>query len=231
MRPGVDINGVVLPIEDLHLAYITKLIGEEYGFLESSRQGLAVDGEGMPLPLYTYPCIEYLSNIDFLGAKVFEWGCGYSSLWWTNWGADYHGVEPDMKWVDAVKSLRANIDVVYKTGDDYINAIYDIEGKFDVIIIDGGDWQSAKYRCIEPAVHNLNSGGMIILDNSDRYINCKEKMDSYKDFIPIHFNGLRSNTVEAMTTSCYIHREFNRKTVIQTPVGGIHREEHTSDAK
>jgi len=229
MIPGVDINGVVLPVEDLHLTYITKLIGEEYGYLESSRTGLAVDGEGMPLPLYTYPCIGYLTNIDFLGARIFEWGCGYSSLWWVNRGTDYHGVEPDERWIDAVKSLIPKIDIQHQTGDDFVNAIDNVEGSFDVIVIDGGKEKGSKFRCIKPALERIKKGGIIILDNSDRHRSSKEVLDSYEDFIPVHFNGLRAITVEAMTTSCYIHREFNRRTTVRTPVGGVHRKQDISD--
>ena len=228
---NVNINGATLPIEYLHLTFITKLIGEKYGYLESSRTGLPIDSGGIPLPLYTYPCIEYLTNIDFINANVFEWGCGYSSLWWLNRSARYWSVEPDIKWIDIVKSIVPKIQIQHKTGNEFVHAIDNVEGNFDVIVIDGGKEKGTKYRCVKLAVERLNRGGIIILDNSDRYRQTKELLDSYEDFIPVHFNGLRSITVEAITTSCYIHREFDRKTIVQTPIGGVYRQRDISDEK
>jgi hypothetical protein len=225
----VNINGVKLPIEDLHLTFISKLIGNEYGFLDSSRTGMAVDGVGKPLPLYTYPCIEYLTNIDFKNANVFEWGCGNSSLWWLAQGVKYYGVDTDIKWINIVKNVEPEIEIQHKTGNKFVQAIDNVDNNFDVIVIDGGHEKGAKYRCVKLAVERLNRGGIIILDNSDMHRQSKELLDSYEEFIPVHFNGLRSITVEAITTSCYVHREFNRKTIIQTPIGGIYRQRDISD--
>ena len=226
---NVDINGAKLPIEDLHLTFISKLIGEKYGYLESSRTERPVDANGLPLPLYTYPCIEYLTNIDFINANVFEWGCGYSSLWWLNRGVQYQGVEPDIKWIDIVKGVEPKIEIQHKIGNEFVHAIDNVDDNFDVIVIDGGNEKGAKYRCAKLAVERLNRGGVIILDNSDLHRQTKELLDSYEDFIPVHFNGLRPITVEAITTSCYIHREFNRKTIVQTPIGGVYRDRDISD--
>ena len=228
---SININGAKLPIEDLHLTFISKFIGEKYGYLESSRTGMAVDAQGLPLPLYTYPCIEYLTNIDFINANVFEWGCGNSSLWWLNQGVQYQGVEPDIKWFNIVKGVEPRIKIQYKTGNEFVHAINNVDDNFDVIVIDGGNNQGSKYRCVKLAVERLNNGGVIILDNSDRHRQTKELLDSYEDFIPVHFNGLRSITVEAITTSCYIHREFDRKTIVQTPIGGVYRQRDISDEK
>ena len=229
MGKVININGTKLPIEDLHLTFISKLIGHKYGYLESSRTGMAVDGQGLPLPLYTYPCIEYLSNINFHNANVFEWGCGNSSLWWLGRGVRYYGVETDTKWISNIKSVAPEIEIQHKTGNEFVHAIDNVNINFDVIIIDGGTERGSKYRCVELAAKKLNRGGIIILDNSDLHRQSKELLDTYEDFIPVHFNGLRAFTVEAITTSCYIHREFNRETFIQTPVGGLQRNRNITD--
>ena len=34
--------------------------------------------------MYTYPCYEYLNSIDWTGADVFEYGTGFSTVWWKN---------------------------------------------------------------------------------------------------------------------------------------------------
>lgn len=45
---------------------------------------VCVDRDGNPLPWYTYPAIEYLSQFDYGEKTIFEFGCGYSSLFGPN---------------------------------------------------------------------------------------------------------------------------------------------------
>ena len=80
---NVQISGVELPIEELHWSFIAHKIRTEYGFLESSRNGVAITKDGQILPRMTYACIEWLSSIDFTDAIVFEYGCGFSSMFWS----------------------------------------------------------------------------------------------------------------------------------------------------
>lgn len=232
---AVDINGVKLPIEHLHMAYIERIIANEYGFLESSRTGLPQTSTKKPLPLYTYPCIEYLENIVWDGALVFEWGLGNSTLWWLNQNVQYWGVEHDKMWVELIQRQLSNKPaVVHHRGnpEEFINGINEVDmpDEFDVVVIDGGiSGKGTKINCIEPALKKLKTGGIIILDNSDRHINSKNKLDDIDYLIPIHFNGLRPCTVEAMSTSVYIHREFYRNTKPLEPKGGFYREADITD--
>ena len=76
MSQVVNINDTKLPIEELHLAFLTHKLRNEFGFLESSKNNAPVNGDGEVMPLYTYPCYEYLNSIDWSGSKVFEFGCG-----------------------------------------------------------------------------------------------------------------------------------------------------------
>ena len=70
----VKVSGVELPIEELHMSFIVNKLRTEYGFLESSKNGVPMTGTGQVIPLYTYPCMEWISSIDFTGANVFEFG-------------------------------------------------------------------------------------------------------------------------------------------------------------
>ena len=46
MTQHVNINNSILPIEELHLTYITHKFRNEYGYLESSKTGGPVNGAG-----------------------------------------------------------------------------------------------------------------------------------------------------------------------------------------
>ena len=98
MPKQVNIEGTVLPIEELHFSFITHALRHKFGFLESSRDNIPKDSNGEIIPLYTYPCYEWLNSIGWETSRVFEYGSGYSTLWWSNKGADVYGVEHDEEW-------------------------------------------------------------------------------------------------------------------------------------
>ena len=101
----VDVSGAKLPIEELHLTFITDKLRNEFGFLESSRNDVPVNNKNQIMPMYTYPCYEWLDSIDWTDSKVFEFGTGYSTIWWQNKRADYYGVEDDGEWYDRIIKL------------------------------------------------------------------------------------------------------------------------------
>lgn len=51
-------------------------LAREYNQLQSMREWKCIDKDANPLPWYTYPCIEYLNNIDFSHKQVLEFGGG-----------------------------------------------------------------------------------------------------------------------------------------------------------
>ena len=104
MQKGVNINGTQLPIEELHLSFLVDKLRNEFGFLESSRSSIPVDGYGNVMPLYSYPCYEYIRSMDWKNANIFEFGCGYSSIWWDNVDANVYGVDSNDEWINKIQS-------------------------------------------------------------------------------------------------------------------------------
>ena len=202
MTKTVDVSGAKLPIEELHLTFITDKLRNDYGFLESSRSDVPVNNKNQIMPMYTYPCYEWLDSIDWTGSKVFEFGTGYSTVWWQNKKVDYYGVEDDGEWYQRIiklingKQLKVKYEIDLKK---YMKTIYDYDFKFDVIVIDG----QVRFDCIKPALEKIKDNGMIIFDNSDWHKSCKEELDK-TDLIPIHFHGFKPIHVDSETSSCYI---------------------------
>lgn len=225
MSKAVNISGTKLPIEELHLTFITNKLRNEYGFLESSRSDVPVNNKNQIIPMYTYPCYEWLDSIDWTDSKVYEFGTGYSTIWWQNKKADYYGVEDNKEWYDRIKKSGFKNKVKYEPDlKKYIKTIYDYDFKFDVIVIDG----QVRFDCIKPALEKIKDNGMIIFDNSDWHKSCKEELDK-TDLIPIHFHGFKPIHVDSETTSCYIGRKFNKKANHIIPMGGTIREQHSTD--
>ena len=222
MSKSVNISGSKLPIEELHLSFLTNKLRTEYGFLESSKRNIPVNDKNEVMPMYTYPCYEWLNSIDWTNNKVFEYGTGYSTIWWQNKNVDYHAVEDNKQWYDMIED-KTNIN--YKPGlHKYIQSIYDYNYKFDVIVIDG----VFRFDCIKPALDKIKNDGIIIVDNTDWHRNSKEELDK-SDLIPIHFHGFKPLHVDSETTSCYINRKFNKKAKSIIPMAGTVREQHETD--
>ena len=222
MSKSVNISGSKLPIEELHLSFLTNKLRTEYGFLESSKKNIPVNDKNEIMPMYTYPCYEWLNSIDWNDSKVFEYGTGYSTIWWQNKNVDYHAVEDNKQWYDMIED-KTNIKHE-PNYNKYMKSIYDYNYKFDVIVIDG----VVRFDCIKPALEKIKDDGMIIYDNSDWHKNSKEELDK-SDLIPIHFHGFKPIHVDSETTSCYINRKFNKKAKSILPMAGTIREEHETD--
>lgn len=218
---GVNIRDTILPIEELHFSFIVHKLRTEFGYIESSKENVPIDGSGKIMPMYTYGCFEYINSIGWAGAKVFEYGSGFSTVWWKNIGADVYGVENDDKWHKSVKNENT---ILEKNLDKYPQVIERFDHKFDVIVLDG----KCRYECAKLSLSKLNSGGMIILDNSDWYTNTKEFMDS-SGLIPVHFHGFKPLHVESETTSCYLDRDFIRTPRNILPMGGTKRKQAKDD--
>ena len=221
---AMKMKGVKLSMEELHLAYLFDKLRHNFGFLERVRTQIPVNGSGETMPMYTYPCYEYLNSMNWEGADVFEYGTGFSTIWWKNHGANIYGVEHNKNWYEKINGKELGYITLENSIHNYPHSINIFDKQFDVIVIDG----LVRYQCVAPALKNLKSGGIIIFDNSDWHSNTKELLDT-KDLIPIHFHGFKPTHVDSQTTSIYMHKEFSRKAKSIIPMGGTKRASHMTD--
>ena len=221
---AMKFKGVKLSMEELHLSYLFDKLRNNFGFLESAKNEMPVNGDGETMPMYTYPCYEYLNSMDWEGADVFEYGTGFSTIWWKNHGANIYGVEHNKNWYEKINGKELGYITLENSIHNYPHSINIFDKQFDVIVIDG----LVRYQCVPPALKNLKSGGIIIFDNSDWHSNTKELLDT-KDLIPIHFHGFKPTHVDSQTTSIYMHKEFSRKAKSIIPMGGTKRASHMTD--
>ena len=85
----------------------------QYGWLKSWWRGRPVDTAGKPLPWLTYPAIDFLSQFDFSDATVFEWGSGFSTLWWAERCKQIVTVESSAKWIAYIQPmLPASVELI-----------------------------------------------------------------------------------------------------------------------
>lgn len=108
---------------------------------------------------------------DRPGSRVFEWGAGASTVWASQRSREVVSVEHDPRWFARLSGEigdRRNVTLVHRhlerEGHDYVGAIGECGGLFDLIIIDGRQ----RARCLERAVEHLAPGGAVLFDDSGR---------------------------------------------------------------
>lgn len=197
------------------------ILSEEHGQRLSMERKSSVNAAGDPIPWYTYPALENLAQFDFSGCRVFEYGCGHSSLWWASRATQVYSVEHEPQWAATITAAApGNLKVIHATTKaDYVAAITMHDGPYEVIVIDGR-WRLA---CAQTAPDHLCAGGLIIFDNADWYVEAPAVLAA-KGFIRMDFSGFGPINNYCWTTSLFLKADlrFARKDAFTPPAGGIH---------
>jgi len=106
--------------------------------------------------------------------RVFEWGSGASTIWLAERASEVYGVEHDSGWVELVNGRLEELGMGHAVvehhslhGADYSRAILNHpDSYFDLVAIDG----RKRVACATSALNKVKPGGMIVLDDSERYM-------------------------------------------------------------
>jgi predicted O-methyltransferase YrrM len=133
------------------------------------------------------------------GSRVFEWGSGASTSWFSAAGCEVVSCEHDPEWA------KRNPEVIFRPLDDgYVEEIANHE-PFDMVLIDG----RRRVDCMRAAHKHLTPRGVIVLDNSER--------PRYEDgiaflrtagFRHVPFTGIAPGALKRTTTSVF-YRDGN----------------------
>lgn len=193
---------IPLPTKIRNFLQLQRGILVQYGWLKSSRANKPVDGKGNPVPWFTYPAIDFLTQFDFSDRTVFEWGAGQSTLFWSTHAKSVVSIENNPEWADYLQPLLSeNCELILSTPDNdtYVNQI-ERYGKFDVIVIDGTDYGRPPGARL--SVKHLNNGGWVILDNSDQCLQSARILRE-SGLVEIDFTGFSPGGGYAHTTSIF----------------------------
>ena len=185
----------------------------QYGWLRAWWNGRPLDASGEPIPWISYPAIDFLSQFDFSNASVFEWGSGFSTLWWAERCMSITSVESNERWVPYIRDLLPEGVELVVTPHDVEAEIAALVGcrvtEHDVIVIDNHG--PFRWRCADAAVSRLAPGGFIILDNSDQCLKACQVLRS-KSLSQIDFAGFSPGNGYAQTTSIFFRQFWKFKT-------------------
>ena len=181
----------------------------EDGWFRSFVEKRPVNQEGKPIPFFTYPAIEFLSRKVKPDMKVFEYGSGHSTLWWSGRVSEVHAAEHNREWYERIsKAAPANAKIHYASLEDserYVSMALAPKTLFSVVVIDGRE----RVRCANYAVQALRPDGVIVWDNAER-----EKYEPGYRFLTgqgfrrVEFIGLSPGLNEKSETSVF-YRDGN----------------------
>ncbi|TQV77646.1 glycosyltransferase [Exilibacterium tricleocarpae] len=139
------------------------------GWLDSIRKGYPCDTDGSPLPWMNYAIIEVFKDRINKQQTVFEYGSGYSTLFFAERAKSIVAVEYDQYWFEHLnRKIPDNAELIYQPNDvdgDYCRTILRKPDKYDIVIVDGRD----RVNCVKQAVQKLSDRGVILLDDSHRH--------------------------------------------------------------
>lgn len=213
---------------EMYLAACSNILRHDYGFVAATDAETPRDANGDWIPLFTYPCIEYIRQFDLRQKRIFEWGSGASTLFFMARAKTVISVESDSIWFERMTKLKAmNVEIILDASDSFPFRIREAAGLFDVIIIDSADY---RYDCAMEAIKKLAPGGMIILDNSDWYPKSAAELKK-SGLIQVDFSGFKVTESHTSTTSVFLHREFNFTTLVSSqPAYGLGSKRAISDS-
>lgn len=195
------------------------ILEESHGHWKSRMSKSCINAKDEPIPWFTYPAIEYISQLNLTEKNILEWGSGNSSLFFSKISKTMTSIEDNEEWYKKVSlNKRPNHEIIYSDANNYARIPLSLGKKFDVIIIDG----IRRDECAKVALELLAEGGIIIYDNSERDPEvCGFLRDA--DLIEVDMHGFGPINDYAWTTSCFFTRDFNFQPIAnqpQIPIGG-----------
>lgn len=231
-------QGLTAPLELINdsltkvkISRVYKILFDDYGLEKTIIKQMAVDSKNKPIPWYTYPTIEYLRQLDFSDKKVFEFGSGNSTLFWSSVSKSVSSVEHDKEWYESRRSLkRKNMKIkLIQDKKNYCESVLKEQTMFDVIIVDG----EFRDQCAYYALKKLKPNGMIILDNTDwghKFVEIGKAIKYLRKagLIQVDFCGFGPINDYTSCTSVFLTRKFSFKSVDKhnqpsNIIGGIHK--------
>jgi hypothetical protein len=176
----------------IHLLFFRKnSYLQSTGWFESIKRGYPCRPDGSELPWINYPFIRLLEDRLTGDLGVFEFGSGFSTLFFARLVRNVISVENDISWFEDLKTkLPGNVTLLFRKKDKagmYCRSILENGGKYDLVLIDGKD----RVNCMKQAVPALSARGVILLDDSDR--------PQYAEGIAfVRENGFRALSLEGL---------------------------------
>ena len=170
------------------------------GWIRSFQEERPVDCDGNPVPWMNYSITKLLETRLNSHLDLFEYGSGYSTLFFSRLVNHVTSVEYDETWLDILKQhIPHNVTLLSMAADidgEYCRAIRSAGRRYDVVVIDGRD----RVNCMKEGIRSVTDTGVVLLDDSQR--------EYYKEAIEYATqHGFRMLSIEGPKVAAFdIHR-------------------------
>ena len=174
------------------------------GYINSIKKGKPLDANNDPIPWMNYNVISFFKQKLNRQIDMFEFGSGYSSMFFSKYVNTLTSLEYDNNWFNFIKSqLPENADLHLchlDKGLEYSRFLLTLNKKYNLILIDGAD----RVNCIKSAIKSLTTNGVIVLDDSQR-IEYNEGIEflEINGFKNIKFEGIKPGSIELYETTIF----------------------------
>jgi hypothetical protein len=169
-----------------------------------TKRGL--DKNNFPIPWFSYSIIEFLEQRLENNLKVFEFGAGNSSIWWSQYAEEVISCEHDKEWINELRTVPKNVKIIHQSlQNDYTEFIKNYKKYFHIIVIDG----RKRNECMKNSTDSLLPEGIIIVDDTQRQWYEKGcNFLTHQGFKRINFSGLGPVSPRKKITSVF-YKENN----------------------
>jgi hypothetical protein len=144
-------------------------VNHECGYHRSLIQWAPLRRGGKPMPWMSYAVTAFFDQLDLRDCSVFEFGSGYSSLYWAERAKDVVTVETELEWVEKLRPhAPPNLTLLHR-GDtqEFSRAIHEDGRQYDLVVVDG--MPRTRVACLPEAILGLKADGILVLDDSNYY--------------------------------------------------------------
>src|SRR5262245_20458335 len=102
------------------------------GHWKSSLRMSACSANGSPIPWYTYPAIDFLTQRNFKDRNVLEFGGGQSTLWWSARAQSVLTIEENADWCERLRGqIGMNVTLYHFPVDRTTRTVSPIKSAID----------------------------------------------------------------------------------------------------
>ena len=174
------------------------------GWHNSVKHSKPITKDGECLPWMNYPLISFLDERLNKSIVMFEFGSGFSTIYFASKVKEITSIEYDLEWYKKMrescpKNAKTEYTPVDKSGS-YSKSVKKSHIRYDIIVVDGRD----RVDCFKEGITQLTDRGVIILDDSQR-IDYSESFEHSKrlGFRHINFEGLKPTGFEVERTTIF----------------------------
>lgn len=138
---------------------------KDNGWFNSFERQIPIDSNSEPIPWTTYPFIDFIKPRLNNELTVFEYGSGYSTLFFARYTKAVTSVEHDENWYNELRRRTpVNVEILLREKNLFVKSIEEKNKKYNLIFIDGEN----RVQCLKESITHLENNGVIILDDSER---------------------------------------------------------------